>query len=69
MPTIAFHSHKGKGNRTFQTQGRLYLVHRNQDVTWTETQLSAIIRSTCKNTAIVGEEHGVELPAQNINDV
>jgi len=46
----------------------VYLVHRREDVSWTGSQLPAVICSTGENAAIVEEEHGMELSARNFDD-
>lgn len=46
----------------------VHLVYGGEDMAWTETQLSAIIRSTGENATIIEEEHGVELSARDINN-
>jgi len=45
----------------------VYLVHRREDVTWTEPQLSTIKRSTGKNATIIEEERGMKLSACDVD--
>ena len=40
------------------------LVHRREDVPWTDAQLSAVVCSTCENQTIIEKGRGMELSAR-----
>ena len=61
-PDFPWHSDANPGTRV------VHFVHGREDTAWTETQLSAIVRSTGENSTIIEEEYGVELSARDINN-
>ena len=44
------------------------LVHRREDVPWTDAQLSAVVCSKCKNQTVIEKGCRMELSARDVND-